>query len=275
MQGFCRWLVGSRTFITIIYNLRHRLPCFRRAWFQSRDLECTNSSATVATAITRGRTYYREGFIRRQTPAFSAYSSKTKPKNFWVLYPGGYAKTWIISQTTARCNRVRTNFCFFLSYSGTRVPALARLGEPLGEGDGGEDPTEDEPHHRPQPVHLDLDTGAQLVAAGSDLHVEAGDEDIKRVRNKIDWHILPLMCSGCFSMSHSIAVALCPHPQLQFWLTTPAALYWIQFMDKTTLGSAAILDIRYSCPVVVRQLCQGLNHTHIGRQPISQRISKY
>ena len=165
-----------------------------------------------------------------------------------------------------------------VSFSRTQGPEyqpLARLGEPLGEGNGGEDPTEDEPHHRPQPVHLDLDTGAQLVAAGSDLHVEAGDEDIKRVRNKIDWHILPLMCSGCFSMSHSIAVALCPHPQLQFWLTTPAALYWIQFMDKTTLGSAAILGIRYSCPVVVRQLCQGLNHTHIGRQPISQQISKY
>ncbi|KAH9834565.1 MFS general substrate transporter [Rhodofomes roseus] len=59
----------------------------------------------------------------------------------------------------------------------------------------------------------DVDTGAQLLA-GEDI--EFLEEDANRVRDKIDWHILPLMCT----------------------------LYWIQFMDKTTLGSSAILGIR-------------------------------
>lgn len=59
----------------------------------------------------------------------------------------------------------------------------------------------------------EIDTAAQLMAEGT---VEIDPVKVARVRNKIDWHILPLMC----------------------------ALYWIQFMDKTTLGSAAILGIR-------------------------------
>ncbi|KAI8996298.1 MFS general substrate transporter [Trametes punicea] len=58
----------------------------------------------------------------------------------------------------------------------------------------------------------DVDTAAEL-AAGIE---EVTSEESIRIRRKIDWHILPLMC----------------------------ILYWIQFMDKTTLGSAAILGIR-------------------------------
>ncbi|OSD00722.1 MFS general substrate transporter [Trametes coccinea BRFM310] len=59
----------------------------------------------------------------------------------------------------------------------------------------------------------DVDTAAQLAAG---LDAELTPEESIRIRKKIDWHILPLMC----------------------------ILYWIQFMDKTTLGSSAILGIR-------------------------------
>ncbi|KAJ3478665.1 hypothetical protein NLI96_g9602 [Meripilus lineatus] len=68
----------------------------------------------------------------------------------------------------------------------------------------------------------EVDSGAQLVAGGVELdHAEA-----VRIRKKIDWHILPLMCT----------------------------LYWIQFMDKTTLGSAAILGIREATHLSTNQL---------------------
>ena len=41
----------------------------------------------------------------------------------------------------------------------------------------------------------EVDSGAQLVAGGVELdHAEA-----VRIRKKIDWHILPLMCSEYFS----------------------------------------------------------------------------
>jgi len=59
----------------------------------------------------------------------------------------------------------------------------------------------------------EVDTGAQLVA-GTAMDVDP--EESLRIRRKIDRHIMPLMC----------------------------ILYWIQFMDKTTLGSAAILGIK-------------------------------
>ncbi|KAJ7926956.1 major facilitator superfamily domain-containing protein [Mycena leptocephala] len=59
----------------------------------------------------------------------------------------------------------------------------------------------------------DIDTGA-AVASGGDADLDP--LEALRVRKKIDRHILPLMC----------------------------LLYWIQFMDKTTLGSSAILGIR-------------------------------
>jgi ACS family allantoate permease-like MFS transporter len=59
-----------------------------------------------------------------------------------------------------------------------------------------------------------VDTGAQLVA-GVTLPLDPGES--LRIRRKIDKHIMPLMC----------------------------ILYWIQFMDKVTLGSSAILGILY------------------------------
>ncbi|KAJ7203332.1 MFS general substrate transporter [Mycena pura] len=59
----------------------------------------------------------------------------------------------------------------------------------------------------------EVDTGAALVAGD---HGELDPAEAARVLRKIDIHILPLMC----------------------------VLYWIQFMDKTTLGSSAILGIQ-------------------------------
>ena len=61
----------------------------------------------------------------------------------------------------------------------------------------------------------EVDTGAALVAG---KHVEITPEEGRRIRRKIDRHLMPLMC----------------------------VLYWIQFMDKTTLGSSAILGIKQS-----------------------------
>jgi len=66
-----------------------------------------------------------------------------------------------------------------------------------------------------------VDAGAQLVAGGVDLDPAEAD----RIRKKIDWHILPLMC----------------------------ILYWIQFMDKTTLGSSAILGIQQATHLSTNQ----------------------
>ncbi|KAI0289618.1 MFS general substrate transporter [Russula brevipes] len=56
-----------------------------------------------------------------------------------------------------------------------------------------------------------VDTGAQLVAG---FHSPLDPDESLRIRRKIDWHLLPLMCST------------------------------IQFMDKTTLGGASILGIQ-------------------------------
>ncbi|KAK0210341.1 MFS general substrate transporter [Desarmillaria ectypa] len=68
----------------------------------------------------------------------------------------------------------------------------------------------------------EVDTAAQIVAGAS----EALDpREAERIKKKIDRHILPLMCT----------------------------LYWIQFMDKTTLGSAAILGIRESTHLSTNQ----------------------
>ncbi|KAL1746307.1 major facilitator superfamily domain-containing protein [Schizophyllum fasciatum] len=58
-----------------------------------------------------------------------------------------------------------------------------------------------------------VDTAAALVA-GQEHPLEP--KEAARIRKKIDWHILPLMM----------------------------ILYWVQFMDKTTLGNSAILGIR-------------------------------
>ncbi|KAI5119271.1 hypothetical protein M0805_008052 [Coniferiporia weirii] len=71
----------------------------------------------------------------------------------------------------------------------------------------------DEKFHHATAETREVDEGAQFSSQGQLDPAEA-----LRIRRKIDKHILPLMC----------------------------LLYWIQFMDKTTLGSAAILGIKTS-----------------------------
>ncbi|KAJ6458931.1 MFS general substrate transporter [Mycena vitilis] len=69
----------------------------------------------------------------------------------------------------------------------------------------------------------EIDAGAQLVYG---KHSELDPHEAERVRKKIDMHLLPLMCT----------------------------LYWIQFMDKATLGNAAILGIIKSTNLTTNQL---------------------
>ncbi|CAA7262313.1 unnamed protein product [Cyclocybe aegerita] len=68
----------------------------------------------------------------------------------------------------------------------------------------------------------EVDTAAELAAGD---HGPLDPAEAHRVRRKIDLHILPLMC----------------------------ILYWIQFMDKTTLGAAAILGIREATHLTTNQ----------------------
>jgi hypothetical protein len=68
----------------------------------------------------------------------------------------------------------------------------------------------------------EVDTAAEL-GSGDQGPFDAAES--LRVRRKIDKHILPLMC----------------------------ILYWIQFMDKTTLGSAAILGIQEATHLTTNQ----------------------
>ncbi|KAF8878220.1 MFS general substrate transporter [Infundibulicybe gibba] len=68
----------------------------------------------------------------------------------------------------------------------------------------------------------EVDTAAEV--AGGDYGEFTLEENL-RLRRKIDWHIIPLMC----------------------------ILYWIQFMDKTTLGSSAILGIREATHLTTNQ----------------------
>ncbi|KAK7045193.1 MFS general substrate transporter [Favolaschia claudopus] len=68
-----------------------------------------------------------------------------------------------------------------------------------------------------------VDTGA-IVAAGVDS-AQLDPAEAIRIRKKIDRHILPLMC----------------------------VLYWVQFMDKTTLGNAAILGIKQGAHLTTDQ----------------------
>ncbi|KAJ7268564.1 major facilitator superfamily domain-containing protein [Mycena rebaudengoi] len=68
----------------------------------------------------------------------------------------------------------------------------------------------------------EVDTGAALL---SKKQGELDPVEALRIRRKIDRHILPLMC----------------------------ILYWIQYMDKTTLGSSAILGIRESTHLTTNQ----------------------
>ena len=86
-----------------------------------------------------------------------------------------------------------------------------------------------------------VDSGAQLVAGG----VEVGPEEAARVLKKIDWHIMPLMCSKCSARRARVIIQS----------DDRAVLYWIQFMDKTTLGSAAILGIRFALLIPSHSAC--------------------
>ncbi|KAI0087486.1 MFS general substrate transporter [Irpex rosettiformis] len=67
-----------------------------------------------------------------------------------------------------------------------------------------------------------VDTAAQLVA-GRDVELDAAEA--RRIRRKIDWHLMPMMCM----------------------------LYWIQYTDKTTLGNSAILGIKQSTHLTTSQ----------------------
>ncbi|KAF7309172.1 MFS general substrate transporter [Mycena kentingensis (nom. inval.)] len=85
---------------------------------------------------------------------------------------------------------------------------------------------EKHPHYN---VSVDeVDTGAALVAGARG---ELDPVEAARVLRKIDWHILPLMMSP----------------------TMVPVLYWIQFMDKTTLGNAAILGIQKATHLTTNQ----------------------
>lgn len=69
----------------------------------------------------------------------------------------------------------------------------------------------------PQSVDLSkLDEGAELMLEFEGQLDDVGAEDYSRVLRKIDWHLLPLML----------------------------LLYFVQFADKTSLGSASILGIK-------------------------------
>ncbi|KAJ7907544.1 major facilitator superfamily domain-containing protein [Mycena leptocephala] len=68
----------------------------------------------------------------------------------------------------------------------------------------------------------DIDTGAVLA---SSVDAELDPAEALRIRKKIDRHILPLMC----------------------------VLYWVQFMDKTTLGNAAVLGIKQGAHLTTDQ----------------------
>lgn len=64
-----------------------------------------------------------------------------------------------------------------------------------------------------------VDTAAALVS-GNDIELDP--EEAKRIRRKIDRHIMPLMC----------------------------ILYWIQFMDKTTLGMSIASDVQVTSVIM-------------------------
>ncbi|KAI0268093.1 MFS general substrate transporter [Gloeopeniophorella convolvens] len=85
----------------------------------------------------------------------------------------------------------------------------------------------DEKHDRVSVDSYQVDTGAQLVAG---LSSQLDPKEALRIRRKIDKHIMPLMCDRAFR---------------------------IQFMDKTTLGSSAILGIRESTHLSTNQCVLG------------------
>ncbi|KAF9239490.1 MFS general substrate transporter [Melanogaster broomeanus] len=68
----------------------------------------------------------------------------------------------------------------------------------------------------------DVDTAAQLAAG---LSEPLDPAEALRIRRKIDMHVLPLMCF----------------------------LYWVQFMDKTTLGNSSVLGIQQATHLTTNQ----------------------
>ena len=76
-----------------------------------------------------------------------------------------------------------------------------------------------------------VDTAAELVA-GREVELDA--TEARRIRRKIDWHLMPMMCSK-FPNAYFISRGL----------MSSVVLYWIQYTDKTTLGNSAILGIKY------------------------------
>jgi MFS transporter, ACS family, allantoate permease len=77
--------------------------------------------------------------------------------------------------------------------------------------------------HHVEVAESDIDTGAQVAAVGIVGTIDPAEAI--RIRRKIDWHILPMMCF----------------------------LYLVQFMDKTTLAYAAILGMNEEAHLSVDQ----------------------
>ncbi|OCB84143.1 membrane transporter [Sanghuangporus baumii] len=69
----------------------------------------------------------------------------------------------------------------------------------------------------------DVDIAAQVAGGGYGDSI--GEEDALRIRRKIDWHLMPLMC----------------------------ILYLMQFADKTTLGQSAVLGLNQSTHLTANQ----------------------
>ncbi|KAJ7859783.1 MFS general substrate transporter [Mycena olivaceomarginata] len=80
----------------------------------------------------------------------------------------------------------------------------------------------------------DIDTAAAIVSGDE---FELDPQAAKAVRRKIDWHILPLMCS------HALA------PAFVFWMKR----YRTSGPDKATLGNAAILGLREETHLTTNQ----------------------
>ncbi|KAJ4475567.1 MFS general substrate transporter [Lentinula aciculospora] len=81
----------------------------------------------------------------------------------------------------------------------------------MGSSEYGEKASKADIGHHVEVSTKEVDTAAALIGDAG----EVDPAEAMRIRKKIDRHILPLMC----------------------------VLYWVQFMDKTTLGSSAILGI--------------------------------
>ena len=104
----------------------------------------------------------------------------------------------------------------------------------------------DEKKHADVNVHVavaeEVDTAAQLAAA---LDGEVSQEEFDRVRRKIDWHILPLMCSAYFA-GFSIATAMGSHSLTSRVQSCTGSSSW------TRLRSAVPLSLVSSmCDVVM------------------------